>query len=337
MSGMRERKRQYLQFAAIFFAVLFLVSGVLLVLSIWEKSQARFPSDGSYGLDEEIKYNGKTYTLKEDVQTLLVLGLDKFENSEGNSGYAEAYNNDRQADFVMLFVIDNKNQTCSAIHINRDTMVDVNVLGVAGQKIGTINKQLALSHTYGNGKEVSCGNVADAVSGFLYGVKIDHYISVTMDAVPIFNDLVGGVEVTVLDDFAGVDDSLVKGETLTLKGEQALHYIRSRQGLDDSTNSNRMIRQRQYLSALYQQTMKCVETESQFIVNASVKMADYMVSDCTANQLQALFEKISAYEFDGIQAIEGTAIEGEKFMEFYPDVDSMKKIVVELFYQEKRK
>ena len=38
---------------------------------------------------------------------------------------------------------------------------------------------------------------------FLMDVKIDHYISLTMDSVAVMNDLVGGVEVTVLDDFLG--------------------------------------------------------------------------------------------------------------------------------------
>lgn len=331
MAATRGRKNQMLRYAAVFCAAVFLVSAILLGLNIWENRQAIFSEEDLVGLDSTIEYNGKTYTLKKDVQTMLVLGLDKFEDAVAN----DAYNNDQQADFVMLLVIDNVNETCTAIHINRDTMTDINVLGVAGEKVGTVNKQLALAHTYGNGAEVSCGNVADAVSGLLYNVKIDYFVSVTMDAVPLYNDLVGGVEVTVLDDFSGVDDSLVKGETVTLKGEQALHYIRSRQGLEDSTNTNRMVRQRQYLKALYEKSNQCVQNDSDFIVNASLKMADYMVSNCTANQLQTLFEKIADYQFQDIRAIEGDSVAGEKYMEFYPDVDSMKQIVVELFYKEK--
>ena len=320
-----------LRYAAVFCAAVFLVSAILLTLNIWENRQAFFSSDVPMGLESTIEYDGKTYTLKKDVQTLLVMGLDKFEDAIAN----DAYNNDQQADFVMLFVIDNLNETCTAIHINRDTMVDINVLGIAGEKVGTVNKQLALAHTYGNGAEVSCGNVADSVSGLLYNVKIDHFVSVTMDAVPVYNDLVGGVEVTVLDDFTGIDDTLVKGETVTLKGQQALHYIRSRKGLEDSTNMHRMVRQRQYLKALYEKSNQCVQNDSDFIINSSLKMADYMVSNCSVNQLQTLFEKISDYEFCDIRAIEGDSVVGEKHMEFYPDVDSMKKIVVELFYKEK--
>lgn len=326
---MGHRKKQLLRYAALFFLVVFLLSATFLFLNLWENSHSVYPSDGSEGLDSKIEYNGKEYVLKDGIQTLLVMGLDKFDDAVQN----DAYNNDQQADFVMLFVIDDTNRTCTAIHINRDTMVDMSILGVAGEKVGIVNQQLALAHTYGNGRQVSCHNTAEAVSNLLFNVKVNHYVSVTMDAVPIYNDLVGGVEVTVMDDFTGVDDTLVKGETVTLMGEHALRYIRSRYGMDDSSNDARMKRQRQYLSALYEKSSELIKNDDEFVIQASLKMADYMISDCSADRLQTLFEKISAYEFTEIRALEGDIVEGEKLIEFYPDVDSLKKMVVELFYR----
>ncbi len=72
-----------------------------------------------------------------------------------------------------------------------------------------------------------------------------------MDAVPIINDAVGGVTVTVLDDMTSADPALEKGAEVTLQGKQALTYVRTRRGLDDSTNLHRMERQRQYMGELY--------------------------------------------------------------------------------------
>ena len=100
-----------------------------------------------------------------------------------------------------------------------------------------------------------------------------------MDAVPIFNDLVGGVEVEVLHDFTGIDDTLIKGEKVILMGEQALRYVRSRKGVEDSSNTSRMERQQQYVYALYEATKKSMESNPDFIVDASVSMTDYTVSD----------------------------------------------------------
>jgi LCP family protein required for cell wall assembly len=233
----------------------------------------------------------------------------------------------------MLFVFDNETKQCTAIHINRDTMVDVHVLGVAGNKIDTLTRQIALAHTYGNGRDISCRNTANSVSSLLKGVKVNHYLSVMMDAVPIFNDLVGGVEVVVLHDFTGIDDTLVKGETVTLMGEQALRYVRTRNGLEDSTNSTRMERQQQYINALYQATQKCIADNDEFIVDASLTMSDYTVSDRSVTQLQALAEKFNQYEFLGIQGIAGESKMGEEYIEFYPDENALMELVVRLFYE----
>ena len=156
-----------------------------------------------------------------------------------------------------------------------------------------------------------------------------------MNSVSTFNDLVGGVEVTVLDDFTGIDDTLIKGETVTLNGQQALHYVRSRYGLEDSSNSTRMKRQRQYLSALYEKTQQCMESNDDFIVDATLKMSNYIISDRSVTQLQELARKFMAYEFVEISTIEGESKLGEQYVEFYPDADSIDKLVIELFYQPK--
>lgn len=329
MRKTKNRKKKIFRYAIIALLIVFLVSAALLFLKIWEVQQGRFPASNTE--EATLEYNGTEYVLKDNIDTFLVLGLDKFEDS----ATVDSYNNDQRADFLMLFVYDNDSKKCSAIHINRDTMTDINVLGVAGNKVDTVNKQIALAHTYGNGRDVSCRNTANAVSELLLGMKIDHYISFTMDSVATFNDLVGGVEVTVLNDFTGIDDTLIEGKTITLSGEQAFHYVRTRYGLDDSSNSTRMERQQQYINALYTKIQQCIESDDDFIVEASLKMADYIVSDRSVTQLQDIAEKFSEYDFAGIRTIEGEFELGKQFMEFYPNEDSIKKTVIDLFYKPK--
>ncbi|MBP3706031.1 MAG: LCP family protein, partial [Clostridia bacterium] len=198
-----------------------------------------------------------------------------------------------------------------------------------------VTKQLALAHTYGNGKKVSCRNVADSVSKLLMDINVNHYASLTMDAVPVMTDLVSGVEVQVLDDFSGIDDTLIKGEKVTLIGEHALNYVRTRYGLEDSSNENRMKRQRQYLNALFEKTKAYAQNDENFIAEATYKMSDFLVSNRSATKLQEVFEKITSYKYEGIIEIEGELKKGEEFMEFYPDETSVKEIVIDLFYKEK--
>ena len=323
--------------AAILAVVLVLLAGMLL-LQRWENTQdapvsssgeassveAGAPVDGR----EITYYNGTAYAKKENLETVLLLGVDKFEGET-----PEGYINNQQTDFLLLLVLDEVNETCTPIQLNRDTMTQIQILGVTGEPAGTFTGQLALAHTYGSGEEDSCENTVLAVENLLYGVGIDHYVSLTMDGVALLNDLVGGVTVEVLDDFSGIDDSLVQGETVTLQGQQALTYVRSRGGLEDSSNLHRMERQRQYLSALQQQLKAAVQQEDGFTLDALLQLNEYLVSDCTVDQLSDLGDSLAAYQVNDILTTPGEARKGEEFMEFTVDEDALQQLVMDVFYE----
>ena len=329
MGKTRHNKRQYIRYAIIALLVVFLLSTALFLVNIWENQNNKY--HGTDAGETFVEYEGKQYVLSENVETLLVMGLDKWEEDVET----DSYNNDQQADFIMLLVFDNESKKCTAININRDTITDVNVLGVNGNKINTVKQQIAFSHTYGNGENVSCRNVSDSVSVLLNNIKVNHYISLTMDAVSILNDLVGGVSVVVEDDFSGIDESLKQGETITLTGKQALSFVRTRQGLEDSSNIARIERQKQYMTALYEKVQEKMETDNEFVLNASLELGDYIVSDRSATQLEAILEKFNLYEFTEIKDIKGESKKGEKYMEFHPAKDSIDEIVFDLFYEPK--
>ena len=323
--------------AAILAVVLVLLAGMLL-LQRWENTQdAPVSSSGEASSveadapvdDREITYyNGTAYAKREDLETVLLLGVDKFEGET-----PEGYINNQQADFLLLLVVDKENETSTPIQLNRDTMTQIQILGVTGEPAGTFTGQLALAHTYGSGEEDSCENTVLAVENLLYGMGIDHYVSLTMDGVALLNDLVGGVTVEVLDDFSGIDDSLVQGETVTLQGQQALTYVRSRGGMEDSSNLHRMERQRQYLAALQQQLKAAVQQEDGFTLDALLQLNEYMVSDCTVNQLSDLGDSLATYQVSDILTTPGDAQEGEEFMEFTVDEDALQQLVMDVFYE----
>lgn len=322
----KRKSKSALRLGIILLSVVLLLTAALLFIREWEADYGKF-NDETTVISQEVSYNGQQYTKKDNLETILLLGLDKFENEE------TGYNNDKQADFIMLLVIDHSSEKCEAIYINRDTMAEINVLGVAGDKIGVVEKQLALSHTYGNGREISCRNVANAVSNLMLGMEIDHYVSVTMDAVSVYNDFVGGVSLEILDDFTFADSSMVQGQTVTLNAQQALTYVRSRYGLDDPSNVGRMKRQKQYLEALYEKSKELISEDETFVQRAALKVTNYIVSDCSINKLEGLINNISAYELGLVRELEGEIVQGEEFIEFYPGEDSIRKTVLDCFYE----
>jgi LCP family protein required for cell wall assembly len=313
--------------------VIVFLAATLILVGILDKNYGIFPEQMQE--DKVLEYKGEDYVLKKDVETFLILGLDKM--SQDTKG--DSYNNNQQADFLVLMVFDNSAKTYSAIHINRDTMAEIEVLGLAGNKVGTVNSQIALAHTYGKGGSISNANTAKAVSKLLKDIKVNHYMSVTLDAVPIMNDLVGGVTVEVLDDFTDADTGLVKGETVTLTSEQALTYIRERKGTGEKTNVSRMKRQKQYIESMRDELQKCIENDSEFLSDAVLKISDYMESDCSATRLQSIGKRLKSYEFVGLKEIEGEAktVESDDgaHIEFYPDEDKLMQMVVGLFYEKK--
>lgn len=331
--GKMKTKNKYFKYIAIALVIVFLMTAALLLVEVWERKQGRFPE--AITEEEFLEYEGKEYVLRDNIETFLVLGLDKY---KGESSSESHESGTVQADFLMLFVFDNAAQKTTAIHINRDTMANVNRLDIGGNKIGRVEKkQIALAYNYAykpNGL-VNCRNTADSVSDLLLDIKVNHYLSLTMDSVIEMNDLVGGVEVTVLDDFTGIDDKLIKGETVTLMGEQSLRYVRTRYGLEDGTNSSRMARQQQYIEALFDKTIDRLEADETFALTVLDKISPYIDHNSTELGLKEFVEKFDKYEFLGIREIEGESKLGEEFIEFYPDEDSIFGIVIDLFYTPK--
>lgn len=322
--------------------ILLVILGGLLVLQFWDRTQSEETVNETVGtasqeesrpqsptIEREVTYyNGQAYALRDDLESYLVMGLDKFAGDEQAN-----YLNNQQADFLLLFVFDKTAGECTTIQLNRDTMTEIRILGVTGQEAGSFTGQLALAHTYGSGQEDSCRNEVQAVSNLLYGVPIDHYLSLTMDGVALLNDMVGGVTVTVMDDFTGIDDTLVQGQEVTLTGQHALTYVRARGGLEDSTNLHRMERQRQYLGGLFEKLSQQVKSNSGFTMDALLKVNEYMVSDCTINQLSEFADKVSDYGIGEIRTIPGESVKGEEYMEYYVDEDALQALVMDVFYE----
>ena len=325
-----QTKRSYWTYVAIALVGVLIIAAAFLLLSLWERQQGRFAATDPE--DTFVTYEGQKYQRKSGVETYLILGLDKYEGQTSADSHASGV----QTDFLLLLVLDKKTGKSNAIQISRDTMTQVNKLAVGGTAVVDSHiGQVALAYSYAsddNGK-IRCRNTIDSVEYILDGAKVNHYIAMTMDGVAVGTDLVGGVEVTVLDDFTGVDDTLVQGEQVTLMGQQALTYVRTRYGLEDSTNSTRMARQQQYMTAFYEKALSKLEGDDEFALKFVDTMDEYVVYDLPDQRLQQFITELGDYEFMGIRELEGRTEQGREFVEFYPDEDATRRLVMELFYE----
>lgn len=329
-------KRKLKKYAPVLVAVI-LFPAILLGIHFWEEhvgAEEEPATAETVILPEEEEtseeltfFDGKWYKPKTGLETTLLLGVDK--NAEFVSGEGGQY---EQADFLLLMVADSETGSYTPISINRDTMVDVMILTDNGAPIRSYTAQIALSHAYGSRPVLGCRNTVRSLSGLFHGINIDHFLSLSMDGVSVLNDAVGGVPVLVMDDFTGIDDTLVQGETVVLQGKHALTYIRARHGLAESTNLHRMERQQQYMASLQEQFSRRADADEDFIMDTVLNLSDYLVSDCTVDQLSDIIEHLHNYESTGVRTIKGESGHGQ-FAEFYPDEQALRQLIMEVFYE----
>ena len=273
--------------------------------------------------------DGIDYFPRQDITVVMALGIDE----RGPVTSSQSYRNYGESDAVILLILDQKEETYSLLCLNRDTMVEMPVLGIGGKRAGTFHGQLALSHTYGNGLETSCENTRQTVSDLLGGITIDHYVAMNMDAIGIVNDAVGGVTVNVVDDFSLVDPS-IKGQ-ITLNAMQAMTYVQTRHDVGDQLNITRMGRHREYMEGLMEALRKKLDGNDSFALELYDRVDEYMVTDCSANVLSSLMQRCAHFTMKEIVSPEGENILTEEFYEFHLDEEALDELILRLFYAPK--
>lgn len=241
----RQNKNKKIKYLAIGLAagVLGIGSAAGVLTSANSHAVNRSASSSTQDTDQ-ITYKGVTYVPKGNLETYLFAGID----SPDKVTEIKEYDGTGQCDVLLVLVRDRSTDTCKFLTIDRNTMTPVKSLADDGSYIDTTECQISLAHAMSLDHETRAENTVDAVSTLLGGHKIDGFAMVNMSAIEVVNDMVGGVTVTIEDDFPD-SDTLIKGQTVTLHGKDAERFIRERKTVADGLNENRMSRQAQYEEA----------------------------------------------------------------------------------------
>lgn len=329
-------KKQEQKNKTVFHAVAALLAVLAVVLVLygggrWLEKRAEKPETRTelpQADQETVEVDGTTYRKRDDLSVILAMGVDH--ETQETYDYRKA----GQADFLRLIVLDNKNKTVQQLQIDRDTMTPVTVLGLLGDRYEPVTQQICLGYAFGDGRQSSCEVTVEAVENLLGGQKIDQYLSMGLDGISTLNDLAGGVTVTLEDDFSAIDPAMTKGTTLTLWGDQAEVYVRTRRSIGVGTNEARMARQEQYIRQITSQLDAKVQQDQNFVLTAYDALEPYLYTNIPRGQLAN--EAWAAKDYERMDTIkpDGTYQVGEDgFMEFYPDADALQQAVLQLFYE----
>lgn len=282
--------------------------------------------------DDWIRYQGKVYDYNENILTFLCMGIDVDDVlSDGQQGWDSG-----QADAIFLLVLNPDTKKMSIIAIDRNTMTDVDMYDQDNHFLGTVQAQVNLAHGYGDGREGSAENQVKAVSRLMYELPIHGYCAINLPAIYILNDTIGGVEVTILEDFTSEYFSFTPGENVHLNGHAAYFYIRYRDVNVAESARMRLERQKQYLLAYIEKAKQEFAKDMTLPVKLFNAAAPSMVTDLTADEVLYLASEAAKYSFseDDLIVLPGITDTSGIFDEFYVDQNALKQIIIDVFYTE---
>lgn len=336
---MKKNKKVAVIIISVILAIALLLTSAFFILSYIGKKQFHKKDkhivNENVVIDDEdsITYNENEYVLNKNIISMLVIGVDR---SSLEKDFGAGSNG--QADVIFLATVDTKTKKMSIIPISRETITDINIYTTDGTFAGTQKQPLCLAYAYGNTPEECSINIMTSVKRLLYEINIDSYVTIDMNGVSKLTDMVGGIEVDCLENIKVGGKYVYAGEKLTLNGSKALDYVRNR-GTDLEANNRRMQRQKQFLSALISKTGNSVLSDFTNLATYYTNLTPYFSTNISFAQITYLAQNFLSLNLgDSLEYknIEGTLAQGEKWVEFTADENSLLQTVIDVFYIPKK-
>lgn len=281
--------------------------------------------EGSAAEEKDFIYLGDhNFELTHNLESYLLIGSDQSGN-ESNSG---EYHGDL-ADYILLAIFDKTDCKYGFLQIDRDTITRVEMPADGKESQQDTFEQICTARWYGSTPAEGCENTVDAVSELLGYYPIDGYYSINMKDIGTLNHAVGGVTVTLEDDFTSKDPAMQEGKTLRLSDKQAEYFVRSRMDIGDGENKSRMRRQKTYMDAYLDRALERIRKDNNFVNSLYETLKDNATTDVPQNRISAAANRMSKWKYIGTFELKGeyktgdTLDDGVLHTEFYPETSSI--------------
>lgn len=329
----QQQKKQLLFLIGVAAIIVAVVAGLIAKAVLDGKSEENQVSSDEFSETEDedvIVFDGKKYVYNDHLSNFLFMGIDSSKKIDEQKTQSDA----GQADSIFLIAYDRKENTLQSLAIPRDTMTEIESFSFSGNSQGMQTNHLNLQYAYGDGKWKSCELMKTAVSHLLYGVPIQGYCSVKMDAVPILVDIVGGVEVTVSDDSLQEKyPEFTMGSTVTLTSENALAYVRYRDTDQENSALVRQQRHRSFLDGFLTKVQEVSAQDAGIVADLYEGIQDYMVTNMGNDQFVKLLDASKQAPVVS-ETVPGEGAAGAYHDEYHVDEDELFKLIIRMFYKE---
>lgn len=279
----------------------------------------------------DVQWKGKNYQYNDHLSNYVLIGVDNREKVDTTVGQANA----GQADAIYLVSWDRVENTSTLINIPRDTMTEIQIYGPGGKDLGTNTDHISLSYAYGDGAHESCRLTKEAVSNLLYGLPIQGYCSINMDALPVLTESVGTLTVTVPN--SSLQDAypeFAEGAQVTLTPENTEIFVRYRDIQENQSALERMERQQEFIRAYTEAAKAQYTKDSGFASQLYSSLKPYMVTNMGNDEFVKLMQSAAEGETEKGWTIPGEGVEGDAYDEYHVDDDALYEKIIETFYEE---
>ncbi len=300
-----------------------------------EQPQLMLPGSDSGSDDASaIVYNGQTYIKNKNVVNLLFLGIDTNADRKKNmKGY--------RSDMLMVCAVDIAEKKATLISIPRDTYTTVYKIDKeTGQIKETLQDKINTAYSYGGGAEkYSYPNAMACVEMFLerrcelqkpldfeLDIPVYLYAGVDMDGISHVATAVGGVDVTLKQSVPKVGS---KGQTVTLKYENAFEFLSNRHDTDGDTH--RAARQQQFMIALAKKIKSMGPVD--MILSLYDELQKYVWTNLNTDQMIDFAKILTKVNIDSIEMCIITG-EGETTDSYHilHDEDATLELLLDVYY-----
>lgn len=275
-------------------------------------------------LERTVLRDGVAWKYNSRLRTVLFMGVDTRESGEEKIGVGS----NGRSDTLLLFVIDPDSETIRLITISRDTITKVDVYDRDRNYLFSGNMQLTMQYSFGDSPARSCQLVKKKVSSaILFDLPIHYHCSLTLDGILAASELVGGVTVTLEEDWTDIDPAYTAGSTVTLRGEKLERFLRYRDTDASGSNDVRMKRHGWFIRQLFAQMGRLGSAGMELLLE---KLDPYLETDLDGDTIKQL---ASYTLLDEILNIPGETVQGKAHDEYHIDREACKEMLLDVYYR----
>ncbi len=337
---MRRSTKVALGVLIAFVSILLLLIGVygIGMLQLYNGAQSDFAFSDSSGVslqaDGTALYEGETYAQRENVYTVLFIGIDR-SAERVESGYADEELS--LADTLIVASIDLDTAEISLLSIPRDTITTIYTHTREGENNGYLEGQIATQYAYGgDSDDLRNQHTLESVERLLNGLTIDTYVTIDMDDIIAVTDLIGGVPITVPEDeyycsYTGYEP----GQWMLLEGETALQFVQYRDTTVFASCELRVERQKVFLDGAINRLYTIANEDVFDALDIAWQIYQLLDTNVPPLTLALIAPKLLDFTMDTLwmETLPGEASSTDLYEEYYCDTDALDVLILELFFE----